>query len=290
MRNMTVVVVVSVFVFGAILSGCGKLSTEEFKGWKSDYVASNDQAFADLDGRASKLEGGLEQQKADLGKAIEDARDDAIAASQLGDADTIKRSEEFSKGGDAKLRDELMQAVNAAGESAQSFAKSEDDKLRQSISGVEEQASSTAQSVSNLKSDLMAAKKELEEAMAAKAMSAAIVQFASGKTSLSNEAKGELNKAAAAIRQHPYAVVVVSGHADGTPVLSGKHRSNWDLSQARANAVATYLKENGVTNDIKTLARGHTMPVANVNTRDGRAANRRADVVVYPPGTMPAGM
>ena len=290
MRNMTVVVVVSVFVFGAILSGCGKLSTDEFEGWKSDYVATNDQAFADLDGRASKLEGGLEQQKADLGKAIEDARDDAIAASQLGDADTIKRSEEFAKGGDAKLRDELMQAVNAAGESTQSFAKSEDDKLRQSISGVEEQASSTAQSVSNLKSDLMAAKKELEEAMAAKAMSAAIVQFASGKTSLSNEAKGELNKAAAAIRQHPYAVVVVSGHADGTPVLSGKHRSNWDLSQARANAVATYLKENGVTNDIKTLARGHTMPVANVNTRDGRAANRRADVVVYPPGAMPAGM
>ena len=289
MRNMTVVVVVSVFVFGAILSGCGKLSTDEFEGWKSDYVASNDQAFADLDGRASKLEGGLEQQKADLGKAIEDARDDAIAASQLGDADTIKRSEEFAKGGDAKLRDELMQAVNAAGESAQSFAKSEDDKLRQSISGVEEQASSTAQSVSNLKSDLMTAKKELEEA-AVKAMSAATVQFASGKTSLSTEAKGELNKAAAAIRQHPYAVVVVSGHADGTPVLSGKHRSNWDLSQARANAVATYLKENGVTNDIKTLARGHTMPVANVNTRDGRAANRRADVVVYPPGTMPAGM
>ena len=289
MRNMTVVVVVSVFVFGAILSGCGKLSTDEFEGWKSDYVASNDQAFADLDGRASKLEGGLEQQKADLGQAIEDARDDAIAASQLGDADTIKRSEEFAKGGDAKLRDELMQAVNAAGESAQSFAKSEDDKLRQSISGVEEQASSTAQSVSNLKSDLMTAKKELEEA-AVKAMSAATVQFASGKTSLSTGAKGELNKAAAAIRQHPYAVVVVSGHADGTPVLSGKHRSNWDLSQARANAVATYLKGNGVTNDIKTLARGHTMPVANVNTRDGRAANRRADVVVYPPGTMPAGM
>ncbi|MDE0043499.1 MAG: hypothetical protein OXT74_15775, partial [Candidatus Poribacteria bacterium] len=77
MRNMTVVVVVSIFVFGAILSGCGKLSTEEFEGWKSEYVASNDKAFADVDGRASKLESGLEQQKADLSQAIEDARDDA---------------------------------------------------------------------------------------------------------------------------------------------------------------------------------------------------------------------
>lgn len=290
MRNMTVVVVVSVFIFGAILSGCGKLSTEEFEGWKSEYVASNDKAFADLDGRASKLEGGLEQQKADLSQAIEDARDDAIAASQLGDADTIKRSEEFAASGDAEIRDELMQAVNAAGESAQSFAKSEDDKLRKSISSLEAQASSTAQSVSDLKNDLMAAKKELEDAMAVKAMSAATVQFASGKTSLSSDAKAMLDKAVATIKAHPYAVVVVSGHADGTPVLSGKYRSNWDLSQARANSVANYLMENGVTNDIKTIARGHTMPVANVNTKDGRAVNRRADVVVYPPGTMPAGM
>ena len=290
MRNMTVVVVVSVFIFGAILSGCGKLSTEEFEGWKSEYVASNDKAFADLDGRASKLEGGLEQQKADLSQAIEDARDDAIAASQLGDADTIKRSEEFAASGDAEIREELMQAVNAAGESAQGFAKSEDDKLRKSISSLEAQASSTAQSVSDLKNDLMAAKKELEDAMAVKAMSAATVQFASGKTSLSSEAKAMLDKAVATIKAHPYAVVVVSGHADGTPVLSGKYRSNWDLSQARANSVANYLKESGVTNDIKTIARGHTMPVANVNTKDGRAVNRRADVVVYPPGTMPAGM
>ena len=289
MRNMTVVVVVSIFVFGAILSGCGKLSTEEFEGWKSEYVASNDKAFADVDGRASKLESGLEQQKADLSQAIEDARDDAIAASQLGDADTIKRSEEFAKGGDAKLRDELMQAVDAAGESAQSFAKSEDDKLRESITGLEEQAGATAQSVSDLKSDLMAAKKELEDAMAIKAMSAVTIQFASGKTSLSSEAEAMLDKAIATIKAHPHAVVVVSGHADGTPVLSGKYRSNWDLSQARANAVANYLK-GSVENEIKTVARGHTMPIANVNTRDGRAANRRAEVVVYPPGTMPAGM
>ena len=290
MRNMIVVVIVSVLVFGTVLSGCGKLSNEEFEGWKNDYVAANDKTFADLDGRASKLESGLEQQNADLSQAVEDARDDAIAASQLGDADTIKRSEEFAKGEDAKLRGELVQAVNAAGESAQSFAKSEDEKLRESVSSLEQQANSTAQSVSSLKSDLMAAKKELEEAMAVKAMSAATVQFASGKTGLSNEAKGELNKAAAAIRQHPYAMVVVSGHADGSPVLSGKYRSNWDLSQARADAVAKYLKENGVTNDIKTLARGHTMPVSNVNTREGRAANRRAEVVVHPPGTMSAGM
>ena len=99
-----------------------------------------------------------------------------------------------------------------------------------------------------------------------------------------------LDKAVAAIKGHPHAVVVVSGHADGTPVLSGKYRSNWDLSQARANAVASYLKEQGIMNDIKTVARGHTMPIANVNTKDERAANRRAEVVVYPPGTMPAGM
>jgi outer membrane protein OmpA-like peptidoglycan-associated protein len=277
---MTVLAIVSIIVFSVVLSGCGKLSTKEFEGWKDEYVAANDKAHADLDGRASTLESGLEQQKTDLSESISDSRDDAIAASQMGDADTIKRSEEFAKDEDSKLRSDLVEAVNAAGESAQSFAKSEDDRLRHSISHLEEHANSAAQDLSNLKSDVMAARKDFEEAMATKPMNAATVQFASGKANLSDAAQASLDKAAMAIKMHSDAMVVVSGHADGTPVLSGKYRSNWDLSQARADAVAKYLKGKGVSNDIKTVARGHTVPVSSVKTKAGRAANRRAEVVV----------
>ena len=78
MRNMTVLAIVSIFVFSVVLSGCGKLSSQEFEGWKDDYVEANDKALGDLGGRTSSLESGLEQQKATLSQSIDDARDDAI--------------------------------------------------------------------------------------------------------------------------------------------------------------------------------------------------------------------
>ncbi len=290
MRNMTVLAIAGIFVCSTVLCGCGKLSSEEFEGWKNDYVEANDKAFSNLGDRASTLETGLEQQSADLSQSIGDAKDDAIAASQLGDADTIKRSEDFSKSEDAKLREELTQAANAVGESAQKFARTEDAKLHETIRDLAVQANSTAESVSSLEGGLMTAQKDLEKAMATKPMNAATVQFASGNVGLSDAAKGELNKAVTVIKGQPSAIVVVSGHADGSPVLGGRYRSNWDLSQARADSVAKYLKAQGVSNDVHTIARGHVAPVGSVKTKSGRAANRRADVTVYPPGTMPPGM
>jgi len=289
MRNITVLVIVGIFVFSVVLTGCGKLSSQEFEGWKDDYVEANDKAFSDLGNRTSSLESGSEQQKAELSQSIDDARDDAIAASQLGDVDTIKRAEEHTASENAKLRDELTETANTAAQEAKDSASRENNALRDRVTSLEQQTNSTAQSVSSLQSDVMSAQKDMEKAMADRPMNAATVSFSSGKVSLNDIAKNELNKAATAIKGQSDATVVVSGHADGSPVLSGKYRSNWDLSQARANAVAKYLKEQGVSNDIKTVARGHTMPVASVKTKAGRTANRRAEVVIYPPGTM-AGM
>ena len=162
MRNMTVLAIAGIFVCSTVLCGCGKLSNEEFEGWKNDYVDANDKAFSNLGDRASSLETGLEQQSADLSQSIGDAKDDAIAASQLGDADTIKRSEDFSKSEDAKLREELTQAANAVGESAQNFARTEDAKLHETIRDLAVQANATAESVSSLEGGLMTAQKDLE--------------------------------------------------------------------------------------------------------------------------------
>ena len=59
-------------------------------------------------------------------------------------------------------------------------------------------------------------------------------------------------------------------------------RSNWDLSQARAESVAKYLKQKGVSNNIETVGHGHTRPIGPANTKAGRDMNRRASVTLRP--------
>ena len=120
----------------------------------------------------------------------------------------------------------------------------------------------------------------------AKPMVAATVQFPSGKVGLTAAAMEALDKAVAAIQSNSDASVLVKGHADGSPVLRGRYRSNWDLSQARADSVVQYLKSKGVANTIKSRGLGHTEPIAPVNTREGRAQNRRAEVIIVPAGSM----
>ena len=117
-------------------------------------------------------------------------------------------------------------------------------------------------------------------------MRVATIHFDSGRGSLSQAAKQELDKAITEIQNHADFIVKVVGHADGRPVLGGMYRSNWDLSQARADAAAKYLQGQGVANEIESIGRGHTEPVASAKTADGREKNRRVEVILYPPGTL----
>ena len=135
----------------------------------------------------------------------------------------------------------------------------------------------------------METKKALTDTTAmasAKPMIAATVQFPSGKVGLTAAAMGALDKAVAKIQANAEASVLVKGHADGSPVLRGRYRSNWDLSQARADSVVQYLKSKGVTNTIRSRGLGHTEPIGPVNTKAGRAQNRRAEVIIVPAGSM----
>ncbi len=70
-------------------------------------------------------------------------------------------------------------------------------------------------------------------------------------------------------------VVALRGHADGI----GGFKSNWVLSQKRADAVKEYLVGKGVAeNKIVSTAFGSTIPVATNKTAEGRQQNRRVEI------------
>lgn len=78
--------------------------------------------------------------------------------------------------------------------------------------------------------------------------------------------------------------VTVEGHTDNLPVLSWAFRSNWELSTARATEVLERLVEVHDIDPARLSAAGYGQyrPIATNDTREGRALNRRIDVVVSP--------
>jgi chemotaxis protein MotB len=75
--------------------------------------------------------------------------------------------------------------------------------------------------------------------------------------------------------------VRVEGHTDDQPVTSGRFRSNWELSTARATSVMMVLVAEGLTSQrVSVSGYGEFRPVAPNASEDGRKQNRRVDLVV----------
>ncbi|MET0342971.1 MAG: OmpA family protein [Polyangiales bacterium] len=106
------------------------------------------------------------------------------------------------------------------------------------------------------------------------------VLFASGKSELLPTAQAKLGEVANALTQgNPDATIVVEGHTDS----QGSQSFNLDLSQRRAQSVRDYLAGHGVAPDrIRAEGLGFQRPVADNKTAEGRANNRRVEIVVQP--------
>jgi len=103
------------------------------------------------------------------------------------------------------------------------------------------------------------------------------VLFASGKAELLPGAQASLGQIAQAVSAQKDKRVLVEGHTDSR----GTEPSNLALSKARADSVATYLASHGVAADRVTSAGlGSSRPVADNGTPEGRANNRRVEIVI----------
>jgi chemotaxis protein MotB len=77
--------------------------------------------------------------------------------------------------------------------------------------------------------------------------------------------------------------VGVEGHTDNVPMNSEKIKDNWDLSVLRATSISKIMIQQGITpKRITAMGRGETMPVASNDTPEGRAKNRRTEIILTP--------
>ena len=289
MLSRTAFTIIALLVVALVVSSCAKLDQEEFEMWKNEHVTKMDQANSDMSNKITMLEGKVDQQNTDTTEAISKAKEEAIAASQQGDADTIAAAEQKAKEGAAQLRADLTKTIDMQGKASMDAAKSGDAELQKQIDAVGQAGQANSASIKQLQSELMTVKEQVAKnaiEAAKKPMSVATVNFGSGQTGLSSKAKGMLDGIVDQLMASDAKIVVV-GHADGTPVLRGSHRSNWDLSQSRANSAAKYLKSKGIdAARIEAVGMAHTKPIAPQNTAAGRAMNRRVEVILLPAGAM----
>lgn len=107
--------------------------------------------------------------------------------------------------------------------------------------------------------------------------------FASGSATPKPEGLPMLRQIATSLSRSPYDLRI-EGHTDNVPIHDAEFDSNWELSTARATRIARlFLELNAVRAErISAAGYGEFHPVASNDTPEGRALNRRVDLVVMP--------
>ena len=108
--------------------------------------------------------------------------------------------------------------------------------------------------------------------------------FKSGSDVIDPKGKEALKTLANVLNSAKDVTVMIEGHTDNVPIKTKQFKDNWDLSTARATSILRILTtEYGFnSNRITASGRGEFHPVKTNETVEGRAANRRTEIILSP--------
>lgn len=106
------------------------------------------------------------------------------------------------------------------------------------------------------------------------------VLFAPGHAELEPQSLTVLRAVAEHLRREPFNLEI-TGHTDNVPISNSIYASNWELSAVRASSVVRLLAENGIA-PVRLFAIGReaSLPIAPNDTAEGRARNRRVELMI----------
>ncbi len=109
--------------------------------------------------------------------------------------------------------------------------------------------------------------------------------FSSGSWAVNTEGRRAVQELGKVLAQNPDISVLIEGHTDNVPYSgNGPLVNNWDLSTKRATAIVSILDENAniFPENLTAAGRGEFLPIASNDTPEGRAKNRRIEVILTP--------
>lgn len=236
---------ISLLSLAALVAGCGH-------DWEADYNqlhSEHEQTQAELRTAQQRITE-LEQQNRELSSVLE---------SQGADLSDLNA-----------LRDRLQGELSAA-RAREEANRARLDSLRRMAMAFREMVAAGQLRVRIVRGNMVV---ELPEG----------VLFDSGRAELREAANATLERVAQVLQSVPNRNFLVAGHTDNIPVgRRSRYESNWELSAARGVAVVRFLAEHGMSPE-RLAAAGYadTQPVASNSTDEGRAQNRRIEIIVLP--------
>ena len=107
--------------------------------------------------------------------------------------------------------------------------------------------------------------------------------FKSGSADVEKAGQDALQKLADVLKRNPNIDILVEGHTDNIPIKTARYADNWDLSAARASNIVRLLQSFGVNpKSVTAAARAEFVPIATNSTPEGRAKNRRTEIILTP--------
>lgn len=108
--------------------------------------------------------------------------------------------------------------------------------------------------------------------------------FESGSTQVNKQGKTALGKLAEVLKKQTDIDVMIEGHTDSKPIKTVQFKDNWDLSVVRATSVVRILTKDYGVNPLQIVPSGRSeyMPVDSNDTAEGRAHNRRTEIIMAP--------
>lgn len=207
-------------------------------------------------------------------------RDKAKANLELARADAEKTARERiasaeQLGAEAQFRADAAQRANQELRGEKEAAESDADRERQARAAAETREI-------ELREQLARIGEVTEESRGTVIVIPGSVLFTSGSSKILPTARERLTTLANSINQEMSGrSIVIEGHTDS----QGSTASNQRLSEARAESVKRFLVDHGVeSNRIETVGMGEEHPTADNGTSEGRANNRRVEVIIQ---TMP---
>ncbi len=108
--------------------------------------------------------------------------------------------------------------------------------------------------------------------------------FKSGSDVVNPKGKEALKALAKVLNDTKDISVLIEGHTDNVPISTAQYKDNWALSTARANSIVRILTKDDGFDPIRITAAGRSQyhPVETNETAEGRAANRRTEIILSP--------
>jgi len=108
--------------------------------------------------------------------------------------------------------------------------------------------------------------------------------FAEGSATLGKKYKQALSPLSTVLNNYPKVQIYVVGNTDSLKIHNAKFADNWSLSTERANSIVRAMRDSYQVDPTRLMAAGRSKywPVASNSTKEGRAQNRRIQIVLNP--------